>query len=165
MRVVLKIVLLVVIMAIALFFGGVLLYVAINGRIRFDISFFVLSGLCVIGLLSAWFHIKTVKIYRLDSEGKLLPKPSKVFWAFNIGNAGALIFLSGWIFYLAFLSFGGGMRVNTSEDIVFLLFLTVPVLVGGFILFESFVIKKLLKKNKERQLILEIDNIKGDQER
>ena len=157
--------LLVVILVIAIFFLGVIIYAIFVREEKFEMEMLIVLGVSILGFLSSWFQIKTVKLYHLDKQGKVLPIPSKKFWTFNIAFAGALIALFGWTFYSTFIRFNSEITINSPELARVLFVFLIPVSIGGFIFFESYYLKQMLKKNKERKLILEIDNIKGEQEK
>ena len=164
MRIVLKVILLLLIIGLGLLFGGVIVYIVFIEGVDFEMSMLYSIGLSVLAFLSAWFHIITVKHYKLDTLDQILPRPSKLFWTTNIGFSGALILLSGYAFYISYMMYGETGRMSGSQGMVLILYMSIPLIIGAFILVESYYLRHLLKKNKDRQLILEIDDIKGNQD-
>lgn len=163
MRLVLKILLLVVIVATALLFAVALFFVLVIQKRPFVIEMLALAGVSLLGFLSAWFHIKTIKLYKLDNKNQLLPQPSKTFWTLNIAFAGALMALFSWAFYSIIESMNQfGDSISSRDLMEMVLVFLIPLSISAFIALESYYLKRMLKKNIDRKLILEIDDIKGE---
>ena len=162
MQLILKIILLLIIATISLFLAGIMFYIIIIQNTTFEISMMTTIGLSVLGFLSAWYHIKTLKFYRIGQKKEILQEPSRAVKIFNIGFGGGLVLLSIWIFYLLFHRLGSSASFSSSDDLLFIAFLLTPVSIGCFIFIEAYYFKGLLEKNKKRQQFLEIDNIKGE---
>lgn len=162
MRLALKIILLVVIILVSFISGALMFYVLFIAKEKFELSMLTVIGLSFLGFLSSWFHIKTIKLYKLDKRNELLPRPSKEFRVFNIAFAVGLFLFSSWVFYMSFIRYRNALSNDSAQEILLFTFLIVPALIASFIIYELYYLNRMLKKNRERKLILEIDDIKGN---
>lgn len=162
MKLVLKIFLCVFVFGAA-FFPGVLIAILLwSENQRFEWTMLIPVGLSVMGFCSLIFHVKTVKLYRLWEADKLFPKPNSLLWGLNLGYAGALVLLGLWFVYLIFIRYGSSAGGGTEEFLIILLVIGVPIFLGALLFMEAFLITRKLEQNKAKEVLLEIDNIKGE---
>ena len=151
-----KVILLVLIVPLALFPGGLISYDILFATSRYQGSIWMPFALSFLGIGSFIFHVKTNKFYKLSKNNTDLPKVDIMFWIMDIAFGMAYIALSFWMFYLTYLS-------TTKEDFLLMILINLPMFViGAWIVFEAFYLNKLIQIHRYAHRHSEIDDIMGD---
>lgn len=151
-----KIVLLVLIVPLALFPGGLITYVLLFEKPEFENTMWVPIGMTVLGLCSFIFHFKTKMFYKLLKKEVNPPKIDPLFWVLDIAFGIVYIVIS---FYLMYLTYTIPIHQNTGVLLVYL----IPLLIAGvWTVLEAFYLHKLIQIHKFAHRSSEIDDIKGN---
>ena len=151
-----KIILLVLVVPLALFPGGLISYVLIFEEPRFETSMWIPIGMSILGICSFIFHFKTKSFYKLLEIDMNLPKVEPLFWILNIAFGIAYTILS---LYAAYLIYAFPTKKSTLVLLVFI----IPMLTAGmWTIFEAFYLNKLIQIHKFAHRHAEINDIKGD---
>ncbi|MGV8814866.1 MAG: hypothetical protein ACOH2D_13645 [Gelidibacter sp.] len=151
-----KIILLVLVVPLALFPGGLIFYVLLFDEPKFETAMWIPIGMSILGVCSFIFHFKTKGFYKLLKENVDLPKVEPVFWILDIAFGIIYIILSLYAVYLMY-------AFPTKKSTLVLLVFIIPMLVAGaWTVFEAFYLNKLIQNHKFANRHSEIDDIKGD---
>lgn len=151
-----KIILLVLVVPLALFPGGLISYIVLFEELKFEWSMWIPIGVSVLGICSFIFHLKTKKFYKLLKKERDLPKVEPLFWILDIAFGVAYIILSSYLVYLMY-------SFPTKKSTLILLVFILPIFIaGGWTVFEAFYLNKLIQIHKFARRHSEIDDIKGN---
>jgi len=158
-KVIAKIILLLIVLVVSLLPAFGILFLVLMENQRFDFTMLIPFGITVLGICSTIFHVKTVSFYKNLSQDRLLKKPSSLFLGLNFGFA-AVNILFGLLFtYLLYFKYPASIVL--SDDPIILL-VVVPIFLGCILFLEAFYMKRKLDENKEKMVISEIQDIKGN---
>lgn len=153
-----KLLLLVLVVPLGLFPGGLILYVLLFETPKFEDSMWVPLGISVLGICSFVFHFKTKTFYKLLKGDIDLPKVDIVFWILDIAFGMAYISMALYISYLMY-------QFPSKENTFVLVAISLPMLIAGsWTVFEAFYLHKLIQIHKYANRHSEIDDIKGGTE-
>lgn len=151
-----KIILLVLIVPLALFPGGLIVYVLLFEKPALETSMWIPIGMTILGICSFIFHFKTKTFYKLIQKEVELPKVERVFWVFDIAFGIVYIVIS---FYLAYLMYNFPIK---ETSLVLLIFIIPFLIAGVWTVLEAFYLNKLIQIHKFAHRHSEIDDIKGN---
>ena len=150
-----KIILLVLIVPLALFPGGLISYVLLFEKPKFETSMWIPIGMTLLGICSFIFHFKTRKFYKLLKKEKDLPTVDPSFWVLDVVFGIVYIVISLFITYHMY-------RLPTEYNSLILLVFILPMFIAGaWTVFEAFYLNKLVQIHKFAHRHSEIDDIKG----
>ncbi|TDU43944.1 hypothetical protein BXY82_1366 [Gelidibacter sediminis] len=151
-----KIILLVVIVPLALFPGGVISYVLLFENLAFETTMWIPVGMTILGICSLVFHFKTRNFYRLLKQQAILPKVEPLFWVLNISYGVVYIVMSLYLIYLL-------NQLDTWKEYAVVLVFVIPLLIMGiWTLLEAYYLNRLIHVHNFANRHSEIDDIKGD---
>ncbi|MBA6154056.1 hypothetical protein [Gelidibacter maritimus] len=151
-----KIILLVLIVPLALFPGGLISYVLLFEELKFEASMWIPIGITVLGIGSFMFHFKTKKFYKLLRMKVVLPNVDPWLWVLDIAFGIAYILLSFYFVYIMY-TFSADKNINV------LLMVAIPMFVAGaWTVFEAIYLNKLIGIHKYAHRHSEIEDIKGN---
>lgn len=127
---------------------------------RFEFTMLFPYGITLLGFCSVIFHLKTVRFYRSLQRGKLLEKPNNLLLGLNLGFAASMLLLAFLFIYILFIQYP--TTVLDTEISLAIIFIAIPFLLGGILFAETFYMRKKINENKEKEVLSEINNIKGD---
>jgi len=151
-----KLILLVLIVPLALFPGGLISYVLMFEELKFEASMWIPIGMTAMGVGSFIFQFKTKSFYRLLKKEGNLPRVDLLFWVLDIAFGCAYILFS---FYIAYLMYTFPTEKST---IVFLVAIIPMFIAGAWMVFEAFYLHKLISIHKYAHRHSEIEDIKGN---
>lgn len=150
-----KIILLVLIVPLALFPGGLISYVLLFEKPKFETSMWIPIGMTVLGICSFIFHFKTKKFYKLLKKKKDLPTIDPLFWVLDVVFGIVYILISLYLTYHLY-------TLPTEFNSLILLVFVLPMfMAGAWTVFEAFYLNKLVRLHKFAHRHSEIDDIKG----
>ncbi|HUH28360.1 hypothetical protein [Gelidibacter sp.] len=151
-----KIILMVLIVPLALFPGGLISYILMFEELKFETSMWIPIGMTALGVGSFIFHFKTKNFYKLLKKKEGLPSVDRIFWILDIGFGIVYILLS---FYFVYLMYA----FPTKKSSLILLIVILPMFTAGaWTVFEAFYLNKLISIHKYAHRHSEIEDIKGD---
>lgn len=151
-----KIILLVVIVPLALFPGGIISYILLFEKLAFENTMWIPVGMTVLGICSFIFHFKTKSIYKQLKNKTTIPKVEPIFWVLDIAFGILYMMMS---FYLIYMMY----QLERSEESAMLLVFIIPLLITGmWTVVEAFYLSKLIQIHKFAHRHSEIEDIKGD---
>lgn len=151
-----KIILLVVVVPLALFPGGLISYILMFEEPKFETSMWIPIGLTALGVCSFIFHFKTKRFYRLLKKEETLPGVDPLLWILDIAFGIAYMLLSFYFIYLMY-------AFPTKKSTLILLIVILPMFIAGaWTIFEAFYLKKLISIHTYAHRHSEIENIKGN---
>lgn len=151
-----KIILLVLIVPLALFPGGLISYIMLFEELKFERSMWIPIGISALGFSSFIFHFKTKRFYKLLTKEADLPKVDPLFWILDIAFGVAYMAISFFMIYLMY-------TFQTNKNTFVLLVFVIPIFIaGGWVVIEAFYLNKMIRIHKFVHRHSEIDDIKGD---
>lgn len=151
-----KIILMVLIVPLALFPGGLISYILMFEALKFETSMWIPIAMTVLGICSFIFHFKTKGFYKLLKKEEDLPTVDLLFWILDIGFGIAYILLSFYFVYLVY-------TFPTKKGPLILLIVILPMFIAGaWTVFEAFYLNKLIRIHKYAHRHSEIEDIKGN---
>ncbi|OBX26215.1 hypothetical protein LX77_02404 [Gelidibacter algens] len=151
-----KIILLVLIVPLALFPGGLISYFLLFEKPEFENTMWIPIGMTALGLCSFMFHFKTKMFYKLLKKKADLPKIDPLFWLLDIAFGIVYILIS---FYLVYLMYILPVRQNAFRLLLYI----IPLFIAGlWTVFEAFYLHNLIQIHKFAHRHAEIDDIKGN---
>lgn len=151
-----KILLLVLIVPLALFPGGLISYVLLFEQLKFEISMWIPIGISILGVCSFIFHLKTKRFYKLVQNEVDLPNVDPIFWILDVAFGIAYIAIA---FYLTYLMY----KFPAKKSLFIVLFLIIPMFIAGaWTIFEAFYLNRAIQIHKFAHRHSEIEDIKGD---
>lgn len=163
MRVVGKVVLMLVIFGMALLPTIGMIVLLFYEQQAFEFSMLIPFGLTALGLCSTLFHAKTISFYKAIQQDIMLPKPNNLLLGLNLGFATVLLLVTLLFIYVVFLQ--NPFELSDSDIPQAIFFIGLPGLLGIILFLEFFYIKRKLNLNKEKEVLYEIENIKGNSDR
>ena len=151
-----KIILLVLIVPLALFPGGLISYVVLFEEPKFKNFMWIPIGMTVLGICSFIFHYKTKRFYKLLKDETDLPKVEPLFWILDIAFGIAYILLSFFLIYVMY------SLPTTNDKTIILVFIIPFFIVGCWTVLEAFYLNKLIQIHKFAHRHSEINDIKGN---
>lgn len=150
-----KILLLVLIVPLTLFPGGLITYFLLYEQPPLEVVTLIPIGLSVLGVCSFIFHYKTLKFYKLIRAEKHLPNVEPLLWILDILFGVVYIFISSYLMYLVFL-------VQSRHTFKILLLFIIPMIfIGLWTVIEAVYLYKMVKIHKFSNRHVEIDEISG----
>jgi hypothetical protein len=151
-----KIILLVLIVPLTLFPGGLISYLLLFETPEFQNTMWIPIGMTALGLCSFMFHYKTKMFYKLLKKQAVIPQVDPLFWVLDIIFGIVYILIS---FYLVYLIY----TFPVTQHAFKLLFYVIPLFIAGlWTVFEAFYLYRLIQIHKFAHRNAEIDDIKGD---
>lgn len=151
-----KIILLVLVVPLALFPGGLISYILLFEQPGFETSMWIPIGLSILGCCSFIFHFKTKRFYKQLKEEANLPKVDPLFWILDVAFGVAYIVISLYLVYAMY-------TFPNNGNMFALLVFVIPIFIAGsWIVFEAFYLNKLIQINKYVHRHSEIDDIRGN---
>ena len=151
-----KIILLVVIVPLALFPGGLISYILLFEKLAFETTMWIPVGMTVLGICSLIFHFKTKNFYRLLKQQATLPKVERLFWILDICFGVVYTVMSLYLMYLM------NQLATWREYAVILVFIIPLFITGIWTLMEAYYLNKLIQVHDFANRHSEIEDIKGD---
>jgi uncharacterized membrane protein len=148
-----------IVIALTMAFGFYVVIFEENNK--FEYNMLILLALAVFGVLSFVFHIKTIGFYKHKNLESLNYNSGKPFWVFNLAFVGSLFFLACFFLYLL-----NKMNEQANTELLpFLIFITVPILVGVWLLLDARYLYRNHKILEAKAAFNTIDDIKGVKEK
>lgn len=153
-----KILLLVLVVPLALFPGGLITYILLFEIPKFEDSMWVPIAMSALGICSFAFHFKSKKFYKLLKKDTDLPKIEVMFWVLDIAFGMAYILMALYISYLMY-------KFPSHQKTFAMVAISLPMLIAGsWIVFEAFYLHKMIQIHKFAHRHSEIDEINGTTE-
>ena len=151
-----KIILLVLVVPLGLFPGGLISYILLFEELKFEKSMWIPIGISVLGICSFIFHFKTKRFYQLLKKEADLPKVDPLFWILDIAFGVAYMAFSFFMIYLMY-------TFPTRKAAFILLVFIIPIFIaGGWTVLEAVYLNKLIRIHKFAHRHSEINDIKGN---
>ncbi|MCK0115194.1 hypothetical protein [Gelidibacter sp. F63206] len=151
-----KIILLVLVVPLGLFPGGLISYVLMYEELKFETSMWIPIGMTVLGIGSFIFHFKTKSFYRLVRKDDELPSVDLLLWILNIAFGMVYILLSFFMIYIMYI-------FREEKNWFMMLIAIIPMLIAGiWTVFEAFYLNRLIRIHKYVHRHSDIENIKGN---
>lgn len=151
-----KIILLVVVVPLALFPGGLISYILMFEQPKFEATMWIPIGLTALGMCSFIFHFKTKRFYRLIAKEETLPTIDPLLWVLDLAFGIAYLVLS---FYFVYLMYA----FPTKKRTLILLLVILPMFLAGvWTIVEAVYLHKLIRLHKHAHRHSEIEDIKGN---
>ncbi|MBO3100110.1 hypothetical protein [Gelidibacter pelagius] len=151
-----KIILLVLVVPLALFPGGLISYILVFEELKFEASMWIPIGMTALGIGSFIFHFKTKSFYRLLKNEENLPKVNPLFWILDIAFGCAYILFSFFIIHLIY-------KFPAEKNTMVLLVVIIPMFIAGaWTVFEAIYLNKLIGIHKYAHRHSEIEDIRGN---
>ena len=151
-----KILLLVLLVPLTFFPGGLIIYILFYEQLKFEMLMWVPVGLSLLGICSFIFHLKTLKIYKLYETDNVLPRVESLLWILDVLYGLSSIFVSGSLIYFIF-------SISPVKGINGLFLFILPMfIVGLWTLVEVVYLYNLIRIHKSALRQAAIDNIRGD---
>lgn len=151
-----KVILLVLIVPLTLFPGGLILYILLYQQPNFEMGMWIPIGLSILGICSFIFHFRTIRFYKLLKKNQELPIVDPLLWILDILFGFAYMAVSCYVIYLIFL-------VQSRHPIKVLLIFIIPMLLTGlWTIIEAVYLYKLIQIHKFSNRQAEIENIRGN---
>lgn len=151
-----KIILLVLIVPLALFPGGLISYILMFEQLQFEISMWIPIGITILGVCSFIFQFKTKKFYRLLKKNEDLPHVDPLLWILDVAFGVAYLVLA---FYLVYLLY---VFPTKKSPLIFLMVVLPMFIAGAWTVSEAFYLHKLIRIHKHAHRHAEIEDIKGN---
>ncbi|MBJ7880221.1 hypothetical protein [Gelidibacter salicanalis] len=151
-----KMILLVVIVPLALFPGGLISYVLLFEKPVFETTMWVPVGMTVLGICSFIFHFKSKSFYKLLKKEATIPKVETLFWVLDIAFGVIYMMMSIYLLYMMY-------QLGRGDDYAMLLYFIIPLfIIGVWTVGEAFYLNKLIQIHKFAHRHSEIEDIKGE---
>lgn len=151
-----KIILLVLVVPLALFPGGLISYVLMYEELKFETSMWIPIGMTALGIGSFIFHFKTKNFYRLVKKDEELPRVDLLLWILNFAFGMVYILLSFFMTYFMY-------TFRTEKNWFMMLISIIPMfIVGIWTVFDALYLNKLIGIHKYEHRHSEIEDIKGN---
>lgn len=150
-----KVILLVLVVPLTLFPGGLILYMLLYEQPNFEMGMWIPIGLSILGICSFIFHFRTLGFYKLIKRNGKLPVVDPLLWILDILFGVTYMAISGYIIYLIYL-------VQSRHPLQVLLLFVIPMLLMGlWTVIEAIYLHKLIQIHKFSNRQAEIEDIKG----
>ncbi len=151
-----KIILLVVIVPLALFPGGLISYILLFEKLAFETTMWIPVGMTILGICSLIFHFKTKNFYKLLNQQDSIPKVEPLFWILDIGFGVVYTVMALYMMYMM-------NQLEPMREYTIMLAFIIPLFIAGvWTLLEAFYLNRLIQIHKFAHRHLEIEEIKGD---